>query len=751
MSFLLGIGDWLQGLISIFPKLVYYLTMAFVTVLDVFQFAIRKLAGLDVYYVDGVTEQTGDVALSFIRAIFDANSNMPAIKNAFWSLVILGVIMLVIATIIATIRTEYSGGDNSKNKVISNAIKSMFLFFIVPISVLFGLMLSDAFLVAIDKATSTAGGASTLLTSEVTSKLQASNVNGQTTYTNYDIFKGAIPSNTQTLSGIVFQTAAFSANRVRINQDFDGTPFAEHIKAGTIGNLGIFQYADTVEERAKMIDEAFAHNVVFNASAGDVKLNLGAFKDMAGVGPWTATDNMRVTNLSKFNVSLVWVYYDLWHFNYVIAFAFIYVLMKIMTNIVIGLMKRLIELVTLFMISPPIVAIMPLDDGKTFSRWRENFLARALSVIGVIVGFNIFFLLLPYIQQINFLDPTIGAFRFVNLLINSVIMIVALQSIESMIAIISKMVGADDPNKAGGTLVKEVGDTVKRAGVLAGGAAGIAVTGITSVGTKTIGGAGKLAGKGLGKVDKKFFGGMGGLIAERTKDDISSIKNWITSIGKHKEIKDTKESADKEWQDNVGKSYDEKMEADQSYINEMQDAYNDAISAGDYSGSYENFMKEKQSAQAKQKAAANYADRIGMSKEKYVDDYTKSHAVERDVFVANKVKEKHAQIYSERKEGVKKAYGKIKKAVVGTTKYIYQHTGGSVVEDTLKDIKDATIRGGKGGLKSTLYAFKGYTAQEEREAEEQRKFDKEEALKDAARRQLEKERNSKASKEDKEG
>ncbi len=738
MSFLLGVGEWIYGLVSIFPKLVYFITMSLVTLLDLFQLAVRKLAGLDVYYIDGTSEQTGDIALSFIRAIFDSNSTMPAVKNAFWSLVILGVIMLVLATIVATIRSEYSGGDNNKNKVISNAVKSMFMFLIVPVSVLFGLMISDAFLIAIDRATSTAGGASTLFVGEVSDKLQSSVVNGQTTYVNYDIFGGAIPSNTQTLSGIVFQTAAFNANRVRINATIKGKEFSEHLKDGTIGNLGIFQTANSLEERAKMIDEGFAHNVVFDTSTGDVILELGAFKDQAGVGVWTASDNMKVYNLSKFNVSLVWVYYDLWMFNYVIAFAFIYVLLKIMVNIVVGLMKRLIELVALFMISPPIVAVMPLDDGKTFNKWRENFLARALSTVGVILGFNIFFLILPYIQQINFLDPTNVAFRFANMLINSVMIVVALQSIESMIAIVSKMVGADDPNKAGGALVEKVGNTVKQTAVLAAGAAGAA--------SKVMKSTGKLAGKGISAVDKKFNNGMLTHKAGEIKDKASGALNWARSFGRNDEVKETKKQAEEEWSKTAGDKYDKKMKGDEGYQKEMQEAFENEVQTKNYGGSFEDFMQDEteSASDARASASENYSKKHGTREDFINDDFKGS---DKQKFIAGKVKDKHAQIYREKKAGKKTDWSKSKnvfKRGLGLTGgYVKDKLGGknlgALYNDITGEVKGATIRGGKGGLKATQYAFLGLPKSEIGKRESQEAFDKEEKLKDSAKDELESE------------
>ena len=129
----------------------YFLCATLMSLIDALQYVLRKLAGLDVYYVDG-KEQTGDIALNFIKSIFDSETRYPAIKNTFWSLVIFGFILLVIATIVAIIRQEYmpSGEDmkekpsNNKLAIVKRGVKSIFLFLIVPVSCIFGLRLLPA-------------------------------------------------------------------------------------------------------------------------------------------------------------------------------------------------------------------------------------------------------------------------------------------------------------------------------------------------------------------------------------------------------------------------------------------------------------------------------------------------------------------------------------------------------------------------------------------------------------------------------
>jgi hypothetical protein len=765
LSILVGVIEWAGGLLSIFPKLVYFLTTAFVSLLDVFQFAVRKIAGLDAYYLaNSDVPQTGDIALGFIRGIFSKDSQFPALQNAFWALVILGVILLVVSTFIATIRSEYSGGDNNKYKIITSAVKSIFLFFIVPASIIFGLMLGDIFLLALDRATSTNAGASTLFGNNeiyeqvidgknVQGKLQAATIAGTdtVTYTYYDIFGSAIPSNTQTISGLVFQTAAFNANRARQGQKLDDELFHKLVIEGKLSNFGIFTDG-TQEEVAQMIDEAFVANVVFSADNGDRALVLGPMKHLAGTGPFSLNNNVKITNMSKFNVALVWYFYDLWQYNYVIAFAFLIVVMKIMVNVVVGLMKRLIEMILLFMVSPPIVAIMPMDNGKAFEKWRESFLARAVSVFAVIVGFNLFFLILPYIQQIKFLDPKIIPFKFINLLISTIFVIVGLQSIESIIAILSKVVGGDDVNKSGGELIGKAQDNLSRAATFAATAAGVPVSMLKGVGNlagKGVMAAGRGAKNVASALDDKYAGGYGKEVLKNAGHKLRQAKDNALLMGKGKELGKIGKDAEDEWTGGLGNSkYDEQMKSSDVYNDFLKNKYRNR-KRGASAPSFEDWSK---SAGVQRDAEKHFAKSFGQTRDEYIND--KSQDSERSNHIDGKVLNARKNMLTSRKQSIANAKQTTKKRISKVGGYIkkgavgfYKQSGlKNIVKSSLmlgENVKDATIRGGKGGFKAMQLGFGSASAKDIAQAKKAKDFKKEEDLRVAARKQLEQEAKAK--------
>lgn len=522
---LLGGFDWMNPLdilfeiVSLIPKLVYFLGVMAMSLLDIAQLVLRKVAGLDYYYVGDSTEpQTGDIALNFIRGIFDSNSAYPALRNTFISLLIIAVLLLIITTIISVIRQEYEPGEqelrerptNSKMWVMFRSIRAMFLFLIVPVAVLFGLMFSDILLKAMDSATSSGVVGGTLFTTPgVIDKLKSQEVlgsDGDYSYTNFDFFGYSSATTNITYSGVIFKSSAYMSNRIRMTKSYAVTEadatvektFYELVVSdnGYINNFGILNLADSKEDAAQMLDEAFSANVILKTPE---TLNTD---NPVGTNVSTMIfTNTYVTNFSKFNVGLVWYYYDLWQYNYIVSFAFIYVSLRLFINIVGGLLKRIVEMLALFLISPPIIAVFPLDNGKAFSQWRQTFVGRALQAFGSIIGLNIFFIILPYLNEIKFIsavDLNIAYSGNVAYMVNSIFsmlfMIVGLTSVEGFIELLSSFTGSESAAEVGQNVVGKAGDTIAAAAKWTGAAAGVA-TAPYKAGAKAIGfGVGKLGG-----------------------------------------------------------------------------------------------------------------------------------------------------------------------------------------------------------------------------------------------------------------
>ena len=757
MELLLNFQNDILRWFDIIPKLTYFVLVCFMSVIDIMQFIFRKLVGLDVYYIGGSNNpQTGDIALAFLRSIFDKDSAFPALKNAFWALIILGIILLIVTTIIAIIRQEYMPGQqeikakdkNNKIFILTRSVKSLFLFLIVPTSAIFGLMLGDIFLQAFDRATSSNPSSSLLSNSAITSKLESVDVNGIASYSFYDIFGGSLPTNSTSFSGQMFKSSAFTSNRVRLQETYEigSGDLAEEktfyflIKDGNLSNFGMFNLTNDESEMAEMIDDAFANNIRFNDEATNTTLVLGPMAEQLDTDLWGIKGEYKVTNFSKFNVSLVWYFYNLWFFNYIIGFAFFVVAAKLFANLTMGLAKRIIEIVALFIISPPIIAIMPLDEGKAFQNWRKAFLGRAVSAYGVILGFNIIFLIMPYIQLIHIFPSGNFGYELINVIVASIFAILCLQLVQSFMTMLSKMVGAEDIAASGEKMVDQVGTTIKRSAMFVGAAAGLTMGAAV--------GAAKIAG-GVGGAGARFIKDKirenetpekrkareqkEGERAEKKqarkdkmdnfKSGVSNAYNSVMGVGFDK--KGASISAQNEWDRTAGdEKYNEEMEKDEDYNNDIDKEFT-RYQENNGDKSKEEWQNSSESKDARTRAESNYAKKTGVNRAQFKADKTK-----KEEYVNKKVRNEQKQLVTARQN-------RIANAVISSSGLANTHTIGELFTD---EMKDTFVRGGaKGGFPAMISMFGGNLASDTDMAGIKKKVQKEQMMRTKTQIQVQKE------------
>lgn len=509
-SMLLGMFDWIadffKALFDLIPKIMYLLYSSLACVLDVLQLFFRKLAGLDVYYVDGKAV-TGDLVTNFITGILGINAEgfqYSALTTVFWSFIVFGVIVCFGSTIIAVIKSHYSYDDKAAKgpmQYVYTAGKAIINIVAVPVIVVLGLYVSQALLTALDTMTSISSGnvtsifgqieeeryddngqlikvkvniADRLLKSSSSSRTQSD----EKTFIYYDIFgygsnifyglnsgEGAVPSDNacaliaaknQTFSGSLFRVAAYNGNRARLRQI---APKAENFSGTKSGEL--FSNTNDPEVLADMIDMAFACNLHLQKN---MHLDYSSDGQSLAAGDWTSMKyftnflTQNASAFSKFNVGLVWYYYDLWNFNFIVGFAGCIVCVTLFINIIMGLITRLFMCVGLFLVASPLFGLSPLDGGKAGKSWRENFMKQVLMAYGAVVGMNIMFLILPYINDIDFFNIPIADYFAQTLII-----IVGLITIKAFIATLSGLIGGADANETGGKISEEVGQVAGKA------------------------------------------------------------------------------------------------------------------------------------------------------------------------------------------------------------------------------------------------------------------------------------------------
>lgn len=495
----LGLLEKIGTFFDIIPKIIYFLFAAISSGVDAMQALVRKLAGLDVYYDAGGNVVEGqDPLTEFLYGILGFGDSAPAyeaLNTVFWSLAIFGVIILVISTIVAIIKSHYNEdtAGTSPWKYIYTSLKAVFTFVVIPVAVIVGMQLTSFLLRTIDQITAGAessGEVEEMYGRDVAELFSSDVAVGSTTetYAHYDYFGSRGTSSTTTFGGMLFNASLYSANRVRTGAideatignvrhgaHFEGLEVEIPIIGITVGGGswvggtqifgnsevvdGIESEEDRIEYIASQVDYAFANCLSFDdgLSYSQLKDQIGdaapvwALSDIFGIGKTS------VDAFSKWDVSTVWLFYNLWQFNFIIAFIGGFTVFAIMISIIVGLMTRLIKGAALFLIYPSILGLAPMDNFKAFKNWGSNFMQQIFMAIGAIVGMNILLLLLPYVQSIKFFGVAV-----IDYIVNLIILVAGLLMAKDFITMVSGFVGGADANSIGQSMKGDIAANIKK-------------------------------------------------------------------------------------------------------------------------------------------------------------------------------------------------------------------------------------------------------------------------------------------------
>lgn len=481
----LGLWEKIATILDVIPKLVYMLYACVASAVDALQALIRKLAGLDVYYqtISGNTNLVAstDPLTEFIYGILGFGDSAPvyqALNTVFWSFAIFGVIILAVTTMAAIIKSHYSEDSQQTSpwKYLYTAGKAIVTFAIIPVVVIIGLQITSFVLKTLDKITAGstsesevrtmfgANATNNILQSQTLTYEEAGDTGTENvTYSNYDLFGSGAPSSTTTFSGMLFKAAAYNSNRIRTGA-YSISQAQGLIVINGAKLLGAedsdFPSSGSEDEQkeyiASQVDYLFENNVYLKSSCSYAQL----VSNSNGVAPvWSVTDwwgPNAVNSFTKFNVSTVWIFYDLWTFNYIVGFVGVMTIFSIMISIVLGMMSRLIKGAALFLVYPALLGIAPLDNFKAFKSWGTNFMQQLMMAFGAIVGINLLMLILPYVQSINFFNIPV-----VDVIVQLIMLITGLLMAKEFIGIVNGFVGGADAMGAGEGFKGSIGGKLK--------------------------------------------------------------------------------------------------------------------------------------------------------------------------------------------------------------------------------------------------------------------------------------------------
>lgn len=96
--------------------------------------------------------------------------------------------------------------------------------------------------------------------------------------------------------------------------------------------------------------------------------------------------------------------------DYILGFASMIFMAVIMVICLFTFIKRIFDIILLYITSPYFVSTIVLDDGEKFKRWRDTFIAKILVGFGSVIGLRIFLMMIPVIMndQLEIFDSVAG-------------------------------------------------------------------------------------------------------------------------------------------------------------------------------------------------------------------------------------------------------------------------------------------------------------------------------------------------------
>ena len=104
------------------------------------------------------------------------------------------------------------------------------------------------------------------------------------------------------------------------------------------------------------------------------------------------------------------------NFDYLTGFICSILILLVLAGSILLFIRRLFELLLLYLISPLFVSTIPLDDGATFAKWRDLFVAKFFSGFGSVFVMKLYLMLVPAIAGSNLIlyDKSLPNGREIN-------------------------------------------------------------------------------------------------------------------------------------------------------------------------------------------------------------------------------------------------------------------------------------------------------------------------------------------------
>ena len=348
----------------LFGALFYGLQLGMFYVIDAVQMVVRKVAGLPAYNLNGdrtfnyITIDSAGNEVHHYDDLAQSFFTHPTTQAVFISILVAAVILLFISTFIAVLKTEFdTKNSNAKGPIIGSALKSIFYFALVPVVSILGVTVANIVLQTLDSATS----------------------------------RGA-----SSFSSQIFTAAAYNSNRARDDPEFAREVYESGLIPGVANITWDGEGGQAQAQIADLIDTAFRSNLYAVGADANTSVTVNT---VGSIGLGTRDYSFQTFDVRDY--ALVFEYYNTLTYNYLIGYVAGITILFLLLQLLIGVIRRVFELAILFVVSPAVVALMPLDGGEKFKTWKDAFIKRVFSAYGPIIGLNLVFMILEVLQTVR--------------------------------------------------------------------------------------------------------------------------------------------------------------------------------------------------------------------------------------------------------------------------------------------------------------------------------------------------------------
>lgn len=137
-----------------------------------------------------------------------------------------------------------------------------------------------------------------------------------------------------------------------------------------------------------------------NACKSDTSLNLnGSRAGEVGISDSVRSQFYNISGKKYTNIGDVKAYFDVAKFDYVVGICLAVFLLVVLVICLVIFVQRLFDMLMLYLVSPLFVAMIPLDDGERFGKWRELFLGKCFGGFGMVMTMKLYIMLCPTIMS----------------------------------------------------------------------------------------------------------------------------------------------------------------------------------------------------------------------------------------------------------------------------------------------------------------------------------------------------------------